>query len=192
MQNKNSPEGLEDVNKRFVKFGGGVSNTQLEWLGDELAGAHAAQQRVIVFCHLPLHPGTAYGPCLLWNYEEVLGVMHAAGNVVATFSGHSHQVSCNQPHSGTRNTVFWRTTYRLPYRSLQLASFFSKMALPTALQDGYARDEAGIHHRTLAGVVETPPVQDCYGWVDVYEDHLQLTGAGALESVTMPFRTAEA
>ena len=32
------------------------------------------------------------GTCLLWNYEAVLQVLQAAGNVVATFSGHTHRV----------------------------------------------------------------------------------------------------
>ncbi len=34
--NLNSPEGLVGVSRRYVAFGGGVSATQLEWLGDEL------------------------------------------------------------------------------------------------------------------------------------------------------------
>ena len=40
----------------------------------------------------PLHPATCVGTCLLWNYEEVLAVLRGAGNVVATFSGHTHRV----------------------------------------------------------------------------------------------------
>jgi len=40
----------------------------------------------------PLHPATCIGTCLLWNYEEVLSVLRGAGNVVATFSGHTHRV----------------------------------------------------------------------------------------------------
>ena len=40
-----------------------------------------------IFCAGP-------GACLLWNYEEVLSLCRDAGNVVATFSGHAHQVTC--------------------------------------------------------------------------------------------------
>ena len=40
----------------------------------------------------PLHPDTCVGTCLLWNYEEVLGELQAAGNVVATLAGHTHRV----------------------------------------------------------------------------------------------------
>ena len=37
--------------------------------------------------------GTANDKVLLWNYEEVLDVLHAAGNVAATITGHAHQAS---------------------------------------------------------------------------------------------------
>ena len=40
----------------------------------------------------PLHPETCVGTCLLWNYEEVLRALQAAGNVVATLAGHTHRV----------------------------------------------------------------------------------------------------
>jgi hypothetical protein len=36
MQEKNSPEGLVGVARRFVKFGGGVSQVQLAWLEQQL------------------------------------------------------------------------------------------------------------------------------------------------------------
>jgi hypothetical protein len=36
LQEKNSPEGLVGVARRFVKFGGGVSDVQLEWLEQQL------------------------------------------------------------------------------------------------------------------------------------------------------------
>ncbi len=91
-QEKNSPDGLEGPARRFVKFGGGASDAQLEWLRQTLAAAAAGGQQVIVCCHLALHPGTCPGACLLWNYEEVLQACWQAGNVVATFSGHAHEV----------------------------------------------------------------------------------------------------
>lgn len=56
-----------------------------------------------------------------------------------------------------------------------------------AHKDGQHRDHTGIHHRVLNAVIETPPDRDCYGWVDVFEDCLQLTGVGDLQSTTMRF-----
>lgn len=93
MQNKNNPEGHEGPARRFVQFGGGIGAEQLDWLKAQLAESKAANQRVIVCGHLPLHPDTCIGTCLLWNYEQVLQAIWDAGNVVATFTGHAHNVS---------------------------------------------------------------------------------------------------
>ena len=42
--------------------------------------------RYTLFC-------TGPGACLLWNYEEALDICRHAGNVVATITGHAHQVA---------------------------------------------------------------------------------------------------
>ena len=55
------------------------------------------------------------------------------------------------------------------------------------LQDGYAVDQHGVHHRVLNAVLETKPGTDCYGWVDVFATHLNLIGVGDLQSQNMPF-----
>lgn len=47
------------VQRRFVKFGGGVGSVQLQWLRDQLAAAQQAEELVIVAGHLPFHPDTA-------------------------------------------------------------------------------------------------------------------------------------
>lgn len=93
LQNKNNPENHEGVARRFVMFGGGISSEQLSWLRQQLHDAKEAEQRVLLFSHLPLHPDTCVGTCLLWNYEEVLHAIWQAGNVVATIAGHAHNVS---------------------------------------------------------------------------------------------------
>lgn len=56
---------------------------------------------------------------------------------------------------------------------------------PGVLQDGHYEDKWGIYHRVLNAVIETPPGQDCFGWLDVYDDSLELTGIGGLESATV-------
>ena len=76
-----------------MKFGGAASPQQLTWLRQQLSEAKEMGQQAIVCCHLPLHPDTCPGACLLWNYEEALDICREAENVVATLSGHAHQVS---------------------------------------------------------------------------------------------------
>ncbi|GBG88602.1 hypothetical protein CBR_g48132 [Chara braunii] len=89
-ENKNSPEGLRGLERRFVKFGGGISTTQLEWLDNILKEAEAEEEKVIIGCHLPMDPRSTDPICLLWNYDEVLRVLHNHSCVVATFAGHAH------------------------------------------------------------------------------------------------------
>ena len=91
-QDMNSNVGLEGLNKRFVRFGGGVSQQQLGWLQQELELARNEGDRVIVCCHLCLHPETCAPTCLLWNYEEVLEILQANSDVVvASLVGHAHR-----------------------------------------------------------------------------------------------------
>ena len=53
------------------------------------------KQVVIVFTHVPIQPG-AQGRicglmCLVWNYDEVLGIMDKyTANIKVVFSGHDH------------------------------------------------------------------------------------------------------
>lgn len=91
-EEKNSNAGLEGLNKRFVKFGGGVSSEQLDWLKRELAACRDAGEKAILCCHLCLHPETCAETCLLWNFDEVLQVLGDNSDVVvATLSGHAHR-----------------------------------------------------------------------------------------------------
>lgn len=97
--NENSPEGLEGLQKRFVAFNGAVGSTQLEWLRDELESTRQqnnkygnAIQKVIVLSHQPIHPGSSNPICLIWNYDDVLGILREYSDVVvASFSGHAHK-----------------------------------------------------------------------------------------------------
>lgn len=91
--NKNSADGLVGEQRRFVAFGGGVSDAQIAWLDDELKRAAAEGERVIVAIHQPLHPSTAPPVCLLWNYEAVSAVLsaHGPGVVAGVLAGHAHR-----------------------------------------------------------------------------------------------------
>eukprot|EP00798_Chlamydomonas_sp_ICE-L_P030304 gene30303-35292_t len=51
----------------------------------------------------------------------------------------------------------------------------------------YVKDECGIHHVTLPAVLETPPDRDCFGHLELHEDHLQLVGVDTMMSMKMPF-----
>lgn len=95
---------LEGLNQRFVFYNGAVGQKQLEWFEKELDDAKAAEQNVLVFCHMPLLPGICRPGMLLWNYDEVLDTMHRyKENVKGVFGGHVHHFGfkrddCGIPH----------------------------------------------------------------------------------------------
>jgi manganese-dependent ADP-ribose/CDP-alcohol diphosphatase len=85
-------DGLHGLERRWLPLNGAVGSTQLEWLRKELAAAEAANEKVIVLSHVSVCPGAAAPEKLIWNYEEVLSVLHEApkGLVVSCLSGHDH------------------------------------------------------------------------------------------------------
>eukprot|EP00249_Psilotum_nudum_P014462 c24837_g1_i1 orf=894-1856(+) len=88
--NKNSPFGLTGAERRFVRFNGGVGKEQLAWLDETLLDANACGQKVIICCHLSFHPDATDTSALLWNYEEVLHVIHRYECVKVCLAGHTH------------------------------------------------------------------------------------------------------
>lgn len=60
----------------------------------------------MVCCHLALHPQTCAPACLLWNYEQVLGVLaDFPGTVAATLSGHAHRDGYFRDERGVHHRV---------------------------------------------------------------------------------------
>ncbi|CAM4705782.1 unnamed protein product [Leuciscus chuanchicus] len=93
--NQPPDSGLE---QRFVKFNGGFSVEQLQWLEEVLTLADQKQERVTVFSHLPVHPDATDSICLAWNYEELLLVLRAHKSVMIFISGHDHDGGfCTDP-----------------------------------------------------------------------------------------------
>ncbi|HWO74454.1 MAG TPA: metallophosphoesterase [Bacillus sp. (in: firmicutes)] len=68
-------------------WNGGISHEQLTWLRGVLEKAAQAQEKVIVFAHMPVYPENEHN---VWNDEAVIQELEAAGNVVAYFNGHNH------------------------------------------------------------------------------------------------------
>lgn len=89
-EDKNSPLGMHGTLKRFVKFNGGIGEDQIVWLKSKLQEASRLGQKVVICCHLPIHPDCAHSDALLWNFDKVLEVLHSYSCVVACLSGHVH------------------------------------------------------------------------------------------------------
>lgn len=68
-------------------WGGGIGETQMQWLRDELASATAAGVRVLLCGHHPLVPADGHE---LWNAAPVMELIDRHPCVIASFSGHNH------------------------------------------------------------------------------------------------------
>ncbi|XP_018617135.1 manganese-dependent ADP-ribose/CDP-alcohol diphosphatase isoform X2 [Scleropages formosus] len=135
----NNPPARPGLEQRFVKFNGGFSQDQLQWLDRLLTISDEKHEKVTIVSHLPVHPSSSDPICLAWNYDEVLSVLHSHKCVVCFMAGHDHD-------------------------------------------GGYHKDFYGIHYLTFEGVIETPPEQDAFGTVYVYEDKMILKGHGRVAS----------
>ncbi|KAI3454403.1 hypothetical protein Pfo_011066 [Paulownia fortunei] len=88
---KNSPNGLVGLERRFLMFNGAVGKEQMEWLDHVLEDATKLNQKVVVCCHLPLEPRASSNEALLWNYDEVMEVIHRYNCVKVCLAGHDHK-----------------------------------------------------------------------------------------------------
>lgn len=102
---KMNTDGMEGARKRFVGFGGGIGEAQLEWIRLELNESRQKGQNVVVFSHLPLIEGLYRPVCLLWNYEEVLKLLHEFPIVKLAMYGHTHKKAYLQDQNGIHHMV---------------------------------------------------------------------------------------
>lgn len=103
---KNSPNGLADLERRFLMFNGAVGKEQLEWLDNVLSDATKLNQKVVVCCHLPLDPNASSREALLWNYDEVMEVLHGYSCVKVCLAGHDHKGGHSIDSHGIHHRVF--------------------------------------------------------------------------------------
>jgi len=119
-------QGLEGTQRRFLPYNGSMSQAQLTWLDRTLADATAANERVIVVSHVPLHlcccgvrtrTSMPHGltrslacsmqpTVLVWNYEEVLRVLHRYHCVAAVLYGHEHKGGRGVDEHGIHHIIF--------------------------------------------------------------------------------------
>ncbi|XP_021749831.1 manganese-dependent ADP-ribose/CDP-alcohol diphosphatase-like [Chenopodium quinoa] len=103
---KNSPVGLNGLERRFLMFNGAIGREQLEWLDQVLQNATDLKQKVIICCHLPLDPGATTPEAILWNYNEVMDVIHKYKCVKVCFGGHEHRGGYSVDSHGVHHRVF--------------------------------------------------------------------------------------
>jgi len=89
--NKDSPMGLKGLNKRFVKFNGGIGYNQLLWLNSILKECQKNNKNVLIFSHIPFHPSACSSMALTWNYSDVLNLLMKYKECIKLcIAGHDH------------------------------------------------------------------------------------------------------
>ena len=79
---------LKDKNLPYLKrWNGALSNTQLNWIKNELDKAVQENQKVGFYCHFPIYPVDNDN---LWNREQFLSLIKPYTNVKLFFNGHNH------------------------------------------------------------------------------------------------------
>ncbi|WP_049734471.1 metallophosphoesterase [Rhizobium ecuadorense] len=68
-------------------WNGALSDEQFAWLGDEIASAAAAGEKVIVMNHYPVYPAGEHD---MWDCDHIVALLAAHDNVVAYLNGHNH------------------------------------------------------------------------------------------------------
>ncbi|PIN10517.1 CDP-glycerol diphosphatase [Handroanthus impetiginosus] len=104
--NKNSPNGLVGLERRFLKFNGAVGKEQMGWLDCVLHDATTLNQTVVICCHLPLDPCASSSESLLWNYDEVMDLIHRYNCVKVCLAGHAHKGGYAVDSYGVHHRVF--------------------------------------------------------------------------------------
>ena len=92
--------------RRFVPYNGGLGAEQIRWLRGVLSGAAARRERVIVLCHVILHPRACDGSTMAWDFHRALGAIREAGCVVAVLCGHDHKGKYHRDEQGVHHLTF--------------------------------------------------------------------------------------
>ena len=97
---------VEGDNRRFVPYNGGLGAEQLSWLRAELATAAAAEERVIIMCHVILNPNACGGSTMVWDYPEALDAIASQECVAAVLCGHDHFGEYHCDERGVHHCTF--------------------------------------------------------------------------------------
>ena len=128
----------EGPEKRFQQQNGAISDQQLEWLARELEDSDRKGEKVIVFGHVCLHPGSCDWSCLVWNYDKVIETFHRYNCVVSYMSGHAHKFGHSVDEKGIHYIVYHGVIETSPTNE----AFATVTIYENCLQvDGYGLEE---------------------------------------------------
>jgi 3',5'-cyclic AMP phosphodiesterase CpdA len=90
--------------RRWVPYNGGVGAEQLAWFVSVLAQSRERGEKVVVFCHQPIHAPDK-PQSMVWNAEDLLAAIHHSGNVMLWIAGHDHGGQYSRDKKGIHHLV---------------------------------------------------------------------------------------
>lgn len=154
-------QGLSGKSQRFVPYNGAIGKNQLSWLRETLLTALASNEKCIILSHVSLIPGACSISCVVWNYEEVLRILHNPGRTIEDGSTTSAEESGDDEFGPTP----------------VICCLYGH-----AHKGGYRMDRRGIHHITLQAPLEAVGDEMAHATIDLMEDHLVIHGEGRVTS----------
>ncbi|OWF51857.1 manganese-dependent ADP-ribose/CDP-alcohol diphosphatase-like [Mizuhopecten yessoensis] len=125
-KNLNDPDGLQGTNRRFLKFNGAISASQLDWLKAHLREATANRVNVIVMGHCPIFELSAESMNLLLNFPDAMDVVTEYSEcVVCYLAGHDHEGGSSVDSSGILHVTFPGTVESLEVDSYATAYLYN-------------------------------------------------------------------
>jgi manganese-dependent ADP-ribose/CDP-alcohol diphosphatase len=144
VDNLNSPDGLDGLQRRFVAFNGAIGTQQLQWLQGTLQQSREDNQHVVILSHNPIHPGSSSPVCLLFNYHDVLDMLRSYNDVVvACFAGHAHKGGyCRDEDSGIHFRVVEAALENRPEKTYSMVDVYGRSRL---VLRGFGNCESAVY-----------------------------------------------
>jgi manganese-dependent ADP-ribose/CDP-alcohol diphosphatase len=175
-------QGMDGVAQRFMPYNGAYGPVQLQWLETELKLAGESGEKVVVITHVGVGPGSCTDDTLAWDYDEVLRLLHGAGEgvVAAVLTGHDHRGG-------------YATTTAVGVAAGEPTVAAAEAPPAAAGGGGGGGGSSVIHHLTFRSPLETAPPDPCHAVVEVHADGcLVVHGYGRQQSFVLPLGAAAA
>lgn len=98
-------QGKHGAEQRFVPYNAALGKAQLAWLDQVLNDAHEAQEKVIIFAHIPFYRKAASWRTVAWDFPEALAIIQKRQCVVACMHGHEHDGGYAKDEVGIHHIV---------------------------------------------------------------------------------------
>ena len=151
-------------------WGGGLGETQTQWLRRELEAATARREKVIVASHIALSPTAARPGMSAWRSDEVSQTLESFECVKVCVAV---RVYFNSRMGNCNDGVFCVQGHDHP-------GGYGRTLVPD--REGKYRTFGRVHYVTLEAMLEAPEGSTSYATMEVYDHEVSVVGVGQATS----------